>query len=77
MSYRKFVDRAGLAWQIRQRSRREWTFEPDGGNPGPARTVRAPGYQDDPFELSNEELQRLLDSARPSSGPRAPNPVGD
>lgn len=77
MSYRRFVDRAGLVWQVRERSRREWCFEPDGGNPGPARTVRSPGYQDDPFELSTEELQRLLDSARPSSGPRAPNPFGD
>ena len=77
MSYRKFVDRAGHAWLIRDRSRWEWTFEPDGGNPGAARTVRAPTYQDDPFELSTEELQRLLDSAKTSSGPRAPNPFGD
>ena len=71
MSYRKLVDRDGQAWQIRDRSRWEWTFEPDGGNPGPARTVRAPTYQEDPFELSAEELQSLLDSARSSSRPRA------
>jgi hypothetical protein len=77
VSYRKFVDRAGQAWQVRDRSRWEWSFEPEGGNPGPARTVRAPGYQDDPFELSAEELQRLLDSARTASTRRAPNPFGD
>jgi hypothetical protein len=33
--------------------------------------VAAPGYERDPFELSVEELQRLLDGApRPGSGPR-------
>lgn len=77
MSYRKFVDRSGHAWQIRDRSRWEWSFEPDGGNPGPARVVRAPTYQDDPFELSTEELQQLLDSAGSPSRPRAPNPFKD
>lgn len=77
MSYRKFVDRAGMAWVIRDRSRWEWTFEPDGANPGPARVVRAPTYQDDPFELSTEELQRLLDSAGTGSRPQAPNPFKD
>jgi hypothetical protein len=77
MSYRKFVDRSGLAWSVRDRSRWEWHFEPEGGNPGPTRVARAPGHQDDPFELSNEELQRLLDSAPGAARPRAPNPFGD
>lgn len=77
MSYRKFVDRSGNEWTVRDRSRWEWHFEPAGGNPGPPRVVRAPGHQDDPFELSNEELQRLLDAAPRSARPRAPNPFGD
>jgi hypothetical protein len=77
MGYRKFVDRSGNAWSIRERSRWEWQFEPEGGNPGPARTVRAPGHQNDPFELSKEELQRLLDSAPGTGRTRAPNPFKD
>ncbi len=77
MSYRKFVDRSGNAWSVRDRSRWEWHFEPEGGNPGPTRVARAPGHQDDPFELSNEELQRLLDSAPGSTRSRAPNPFKD
>jgi len=77
MAYRRFVDRSGAAWEVRDRSRWDWTFEPVGGNPAAARTARAPGYQDDPFELSDAELQRLLDAARSSSGPGAPSPFKD
>jgi len=77
VSERKFVDREGRPWTIRDRSRWEWRFEPESGNPGPARVVRAPGHQDDPFELSNDELQRLLDSAPGGTGRKAPNPFGD
>ena len=77
MSYRKFIDRSGKAWVVRDRSRWEWHFEPEGGNPGPTRVARAPTHQDDPFELSNEELQRLLDAAPSSSRTRAPNPFKD
>lgn len=77
MSHRKFVDRAGHAWRVRDRSRWDWHFEPEPGNPGATRVVRAPGHQDDPFELSNEELQRLLDSAPAGDRPRAPNPFKD
>ena len=47
------------------RGRSEWLFEPVEGNPGPARSAQAPGYERDPFEMSIEELQRLLDSAPP------------
>jgi hypothetical protein len=77
MSYRKFIDASGNAWRIRDRSRWDWEFQPEPGNPERARSVRAPGHQDDPFELSNEELQSLLDSARSPSRPRAPNPFED
>lgn len=69
MGYRKFVDRSGHEWEIRERSRDEWDLVPLPGNPEQTRTARAPGYESDPFELSVEELQRLLDSA-PSAGTR-------
>lgn len=77
MSYRRFVDRRGQSWTVRDRSRWDWHFEPEPGNPETARSVRAPAYQDDPFELSQEELQKLLDSAQSGGGKRTPNPFGD
>lgn len=63
MAFRAFTDRDGRRWEIRDRSDREWEFVPDKGNPGPARVVEPPGYETDPYELSSEELQRLLDAA--------------
>ena len=77
MGFRRFVDRQGHAWEIRVRGRSEWEFSPVANNPGPARTAAAPGYEADPFELSVEELQRLLDAA-PSPRTRAkPSPFTD
>lgn len=70
MGYRKFVDRNGYTWQVVPRSRSEWEFDPV-DNPGPPRAAAAPGYEKDPFELSKEELQRLLDSSQaPPSRPK-------
>lgn len=63
MGFRTFTDRNGRVWEVRDRSSREWEFWPGKDNPGPSRVVAAPGYEQDPFELSAEELQRLLDSA--------------
>lgn len=54
-----------MRWEVRVRGRSEWDFEPVEGNPGPARTAAAPSHERDPFELSVEELRRLLDSAPP------------
>ncbi|MDP3774060.1 MAG: hypothetical protein Q8Q85_07295 [Gemmatimonadales bacterium] len=34
-------------------------------------------YESDPFELSNEELQRLLDAAQPPRSRRTPSPFKD
>jgi hypothetical protein len=65
MGDRRFADRDGHRWDVRVRSRSEWVFEPVEGNPGPARSAQSPGYERDPFEMSIEELQRLLDSAPP------------
>ena len=70
MGDRRFSDREGRRWEIRVRGKREWMFEPVEDNPGPVRTVTPPGYEADPFELSVEELQKLLDDA-PAPRPRS------
>ena len=70
MSHRKFIDRNGNSWEIRELSRSEWAFEPVQGNREPGKTVNPPGYENDPFDMSNEELQRLLDA--PSRGRTTP-----
>jgi len=77
MGYRRFVDRNGRSWEVRDRSQAEWDFEPVGGNRGPARTAPAPGYERDPYELSIEELQRLLDAAPPPGSRAKPSPFKD
>ncbi len=63
MAFRKFVDREGHEWEVRPRTRSDWDLEPVGSNPNRARSARSPGYEKDPFELSREELQRLLDES--------------
>ena len=70
MAFRKFVDTNGHEWEIRPRTKSDWNLEPVGLNPNRARTAVSPGYEKDPFELSREELQRLLDgSAGPPNRP--------
>jgi hypothetical protein len=65
---RRFQDTNGARWEIRVRGTREWLFEPVEDNPGPTRSVTPPGYEADPFELSVDELQKLLDAApKPSA----------
>jgi hypothetical protein len=77
MAFRKFQDGDGHEWEVRVRSREEWDFDPVGDNPHRPRTARAPGYETDPFELSKEELQRLLDESDPGSARRAKSPFRD
>lgn len=69
MAFRTFNDRNGHGWEVRNRAFRDWEFYPLANNPNAARRVTSPGYEKDPFELSVEELQRLLDSA-PAPGTR-------
>jgi hypothetical protein len=64
MARRTFADRSGQRWEVIP-GRSEWEFSPVEGNPGPGRVAAAPGYETDPYELSVEELQRLLDAAAP------------
>ncbi len=68
MGYRRFVDRAGRAWEVRDETKSEWAFVPQSGNLMDRTIVPAPGYDNDPFELSNEELQKLLDAANGNAG---------
>jgi hypothetical protein len=77
MANRAFADRSGNRWELRTRSRSEWEFEPIEGNPGPARLGAPPGYEADPYELSVEELQRILDAAALRRPPRAKSPFLD
>jgi len=63
MGYRRFDDRDGEVWEVRDHSGSEWELQPVSGDARPI-TVPAPGHEADPFELSVEELQRLLDIAR-------------
>lgn len=77
MAHRRFTDRQGYQWEIRPLSRQEWEFDPVGDNPNRARTARSPGYERDPYELSVEELQRLLDGSDPGSTRKVKSPFGD
>ena len=47
------------------------------GNPGRARDVASPGYEKDPFEMSIEELQRLLDGSKPPKPRDVKSPFKD
>lgn len=75
MGYRKYRDRDGDGWEIRDLSDRAWVFKPLRGNDRQEVRVTPPPRIDDPFELSSEELQKLLDGSRtsgPSRRPRSP-----
>ncbi len=63
-------------------SRSEWRFEPLRGNPDPPQRVRPPLYAgDDPFELSEQELQAILGDATPEArtdrGTSGASPFGE
>ena len=69
MSYRRFKDRAGDVWLIKDESLNRWVFDPVPGNPSQPLNVTPPTYTDDPYEMSEAELQRLIDGGRPAGGP--------
>jgi hypothetical protein len=77
MGYRRFRDREGQDWEVKALSRDEWEFSTVGLEPPERRLARAPGYERDPFELSQEELQRLLDGATAPRRRQTKNPFGD
>ena len=72
MGYRRFQDRDGITWEVHDLSDVAWDFEPVSRPKEATLRVPAPGHQKDPFELSTEELQGLLDEVRRS----APRPSG-
>jgi hypothetical protein len=77
MAFRRFTDRDGRVWEVRPTSRSEWEFEQVDGGQGAPLVAEAPGYESDPFELSVEELQRLLERARPLKTRSRPSPFKD
>ncbi len=77
MARRVFADRSGQRWEVVVHGRSEWEFAPVEGNPGPGRIAAPPGYETDPYELSVEELQRLLDAAAPRRPPTRKSPFLD
>lgn len=72
MSARKFQDEQGRRWQVTARSKRDWRFEPLRGNPAAPRRAVPPLYADDPFELSERELRKILATASPRGGRSSP-----
>lgn len=77
MAHRRFRDQGGQEWEVHARTRDEWELDPVGDNPGRPRTARAPGYERDPYELSVEELQRLLDASTTPATRNKPSPFLD
>lgn len=75
---RKFEDRTGQAWDVERspQSKREWIFRPVEGSERDERTAPAPTHQDDPFEVSDAEMQRLFEKSRPRYRPRKEPPPG-
>ena len=77
MGFRRFTDRDKQEWEVRNVSRLAWEFSPAGDNPGRSRTVEPPGYEQDPYELSQEELQRLFDQSRAAPERTRKSPFND
>jgi hypothetical protein len=77
VSFRRFTDRDKQDWEIRPQSSSVWELSPTGENSGKPRTVPAPGYEKDPWEMSQEELQRLLDASVAAPERKRKNPFGD
>lgn len=71
MGYRRFTDPDGATWEVRDVSMNEWDLVPADPGPAPVR-VPAPGYNKDPFDISSQELQRLLARHRRPEDPDTP-----
>lgn len=74
---RKFKDRTGQAWEVEvsPSSKREWVFRRVEGEQRDDRVAPAPSHADDPFEVSDAEMERLFEQSRPRfKSPREPPP---
>ena len=65
---RRFEDARGDGWEIRPQADYKWHFVPLEDNDGIRKIGTPPPETDDPFDLSEKELQRLLDSGIPTQG---------
>ncbi len=78
MSYRKFLDHDGRRWEVRAVSKSDWRFDPLVDNSERPRRVAPPLFAgDDPFELSQEDLRRILDDAKPMPSAPKKSPFKD
>lgn len=65
---RRFEDARGDGWEIRPQTDYKWQFLPLEGNDGMRRIVTPPPEVDDPFDLDERELRKLLDGGIPTRG---------
>lgn len=75
--HRTFVDREGNSWEIRAVEDFKWQLEPGEANPRARKIVTPPPNVDAPSELSDEELQNLLDGGIPTDGVTEPLRASD
>ncbi len=64
---RKFTDRSGQPWLVeREHGRHELVFRPVHGEQTDERVAPLPSHKhsQDPYELSDSELQRYLDASQ-------------
>lgn len=59
---REFEDREGVTWTVRATRDFKWHLEPEQGDDESRHIVTPPPDVDDPSELDDDELQRLLDA---------------
>lgn len=70
--YRRFEDAKNEGWEIRPQENFKWQFVPVEGNDAVRKIVTPPPQVDDPFDLDEHELQKLLDSGIPTQGINEP-----
>lgn len=70
--HRRFEDARQDAWEIHAQEEFKWHFVPLEGNDKIRKIATPPPEADDPFELDEQELQKLLDSGIPTQGVTEP-----
>jgi hypothetical protein len=72
VGYRRFTDPEGNEWEVRDFSKWHGSFIPS-RTTGQIYPDRSAGYESDPFEMSEEELQRLLGRSGAPGAPVLPS----
>lgn len=75
--HRRFEDARGDSWEIQPKANFKWQFVPLEGNDHIRKIVTPPPEVDDPFDLTEKELERLLDSGIPTEGITEPLRAGE